>query len=377
MEQQNRQHDDVVGEAPPDESNAVGDVKPLELKDSKTPFVDQSKNFSKLLVDMTAGKLEVAWGKTDSSDVEEIARLLRALLIPTLGLGLKGELFTDTADPTMHFPSEFSQMGHFMNLAYDHITIKLGLATQPKNPASADLEAASLHHMVGLPNFGGKFREAVETFCAGRGKRVTTWTREKTDNWKMRKEITRTSLHSKERFLQQHLYKLLYIEQLMENSSRSALDLIMFVDLKSQTKNHLILPTSFLQGHWQHFRHAPEDPEHSVTRSESRLQETNIPTEGHFNMIDAEIEHLPPETIWERQSDHFRTIGHVLKSPESVFGLRVTLATLSTGIAAFLENSQEFFQRNRLVWALVMSTIGMSWTSGQSVLAFSSGCLGA
>jgi hypothetical protein len=316
---------------------------------------------------MAAGKLEVAWGTIDAADIDELARLLRALMIPTLGLSLRGNIFKDLADPTKHLLQQISQMGHFLNAALDHISLKLGLVPPPRKKAAGDVEAASLDGGIGQSGFAERFQEALENFLAGRESRITTWTKEKTDDLEIRKETTETSLHTREQFAQQQLYMLLYIEHLMESCATSALNLIKFADRKGGTRNHLIFPSELLQSHWHHFIHAPEDPEHTVTRSERRPQQANNSNEGYFDPIDMEIEHLPPETSWERHSNHFRTIGHVLRSPESVFGLRVTLATLSIGIAAFLEQSQVFFQKNRLAWALVMSMIGMSWTSGQSI----------
>lgn len=358
-EQQNQKQNTEVEEQYSDGSTAAYEEKSFELKEAIVRSVNLCQNFSKLLVDITAGKLEPAWGNIDTSDIDELARLLRRLLIPTMGLSLRGEVFSEIDKPLKYCLQEISQMGHFTNLALDHIIVKLRLAP-PQKLTTGDVEAPSLVNEIGQSSFEGLFREALERFCAGRGKRISVWTRDKTDDLEVRKEITETSLHTREQFAQQQLYMLLYIEHLMESCAISALNLVKFADVKSQTKNRLILPTNLLEGHWHHFKHAPEDPEHAVTRSERRPQQANNSTEGYFNPIDMEIEHLPPETTWERHSNHFRTIGHVLRSPESVFGLRVTLATLSIGIAAFLESSQVFFQRNRLVWALVMSTIGMS-----------------
>ena len=322
--------------------------------------------FSKLLADMATGKLEVAWGIIDAADMDELARLLRALMIPTLGLSLRGNIFNDLVDPSKHLLQHISQMGHFLNAALDHVSLKLGLVPTPRNRVAGDVEPASLDDEIGQSGFAERFQEALEKFRAGRESRISTWT-EKTDALEIKKETTETSFYTREQFSQQQLYILLYIEHLMESCATSALNLIRFPDMKGGTQNHLIFPSDILLSHWNHFIHAPEDPEHTVTHSDRRPQQANNSIEGYFNPIDMDIEHLPPETTWERHSNHFRTLGHMLSSPESVFGLRVTLATLSIAIAAFLEQSQVFFQKNRLVWALVMSTIGMSWTSGQSI----------
>ena len=328
MEQQNLEINEKVDRKYHDESVATQEEKLPDCKEAVIQSATLCQDFSKLLVDMTAGKLEFAWGNIDPVDVDELARLLRALIIPTMGLTLREEIFGDLAEPTMHLFQEISQMGHFMNVAYDHLSLKLGLASPPRKLVAGDVEAVSLENEIGQSSFESLFRETLEKFCTGRKARIATWTKLKTDDLEIRKEITETSLHTKERFAQQQLYMLLYIEHLMGSCANSAINLIRFVDAKSQVKNHFILPANLLHGHWHHFKHAQEDPEHTVTRSERRPQQANNSMEGYFNPIDMEIEHLPPETTWERHSNNFRTVGHVLRSPESVFGLRVTLATL-------------------------------------------------
>jgi hypothetical protein len=350
-----------------DAGNDVNQELKVACKQAVIHSATLCATFNKLLIDMAAGKLEVAWGTIDAADIDELAQLLRALMIPTLGLSLRGDIFKDLTDSTKHLLQEISQMDQFINAALDHVSLKFGLTPPLRKRASGDVEAASLDDEAGQPAFAMHFQRALEKFIAGRKGRITTWTKEKTNDLEIRKETTETSLHTREQFAQQQLYILLYIEHLMESCALSTLNLIKFADRKGETNNYLIFPSGLLRSYWHHFKDAPEDPEHAVTRSDRRPQQANNSNEGYFNPIDMEIEHLPPETTWERHSNHFRTIGHVLRSPESVFGLRVTLATLSIGIAAFLEQSQVFFQKNRLVWALVMSTIGMSWTSGQSI----------
>jgi hypothetical protein len=95
-------------------------------------------------------------------------------------------------------------------------------------------------------------------------------------------------------------------------------------------------------------------------------------------------EHLPATTAWEKFGDRIRTIPHLLRSTESAFGLRAACkcvrfsilkislltvigATMTIGIVAFLEQTQQFFIEQRLVWAMIIIAIGMTVTAGQSV----------
>ena len=47
--------------------------------------------------------------------------------------------------------------------------------------------------------------------------------------------------------------------------------------------------------------------------------------------------------------------------------LTITVATMTIGIVAFLESTQNFFIEQRLVWAMIIIAIGMTITAGQSV----------
>lgn len=70
-------------------------------------------------------------------------------------------------------------------------------------------------------------------------------------------------------------------------------------------------------------------------------------------------EHLPATNTWERIGNGMRNFSNFVGSAESMFGLRVAIATMCVGIVAFLEASQIFFTRQRIVWSLIIITIGM------------------
>ena len=81
-------------------------------------------------------------------------------------------------------------------------------------------------------------------------------------------------------------------------------------------------------------------------------------------------EHLPPTNAWQRFGNGLRKAGSILGSTESAFGFRVACATLSIGIVAYLKDTSEFFLTQRLVWALIMVSIGMTVTAGSGVFGF-------
>lgn len=81
--------------------------------------------------------------------------------------------------------------------------------------------------------------------------------------------------------------------------------------------------------------------------------------------------------------DHLKSGGNVryffkfihdtaqwLRSQESAYGFRVACATMTVAVIAFLQDTQIFFIRQRLVWSMIMINLSMSPTAGQSISSF-------
>lgn len=81
-------------------------------------------------------------------------------------------------------------------------------------------------------------------------------------------------------------------------------------------------------------------------------------------------EHLPPQTAFEKVGDKVRMFSLVLRSAECAYGFRVACATMTIAVIAYLYDTQEFFVRQRLFWAIIMVNLSMSPTSGQSIFGF-------
>lgn len=84
----------------------------------------------------------------------------------------------------------------------------------------------------------------------------------------------------------------------------------------------------------------------------------------------ADPERLPPQNSWERGGNSLRSISRFLASDQSVFGFRAASASFAVAILAFLHQTQDFFFRQRVIWALIVIVIGMSPTSGASLFSF-------
>jgi hypothetical protein len=78
-------------------------------------------------------------------------------------------------------------------------------------------------------------------------------------------------------------------------------------------------------------------------------------------------EHLPPRNWFEAAGDGLLMVPKWLASPASAFGLRAACATMSLALPLFIRQTQAFSAQNRLYWAIIMTAISMSPTSGQSI----------
>jgi hypothetical protein len=81
-------------------------------------------------------------------------------------------------------------------------------------------------------------------------------------------------------------------------------------------------------------------------------------------------EHLPPRNKWEAFGDRLHKIPEFFRSSSSAFGFRVACASISLGLLLFLRQTQRFSNENRVFWAVIMISLSMSPTSGQSVFGF-------
>lgn len=163
------------------------------------------------------------------------------------------------------------------------------------------------------------------------------------------------------------------MEFLLWSSGRAVLDLVKFADTKVEAgtmkKKRLITPGTKRITKWVPAALSTEDSsaDHSPDTSESTVVTIQV---GDAYQKSKDPEHLPPTSAWQRFGNAIRAISHILGSQESAFGFRVACATLSIGIVAFLRDTQDFFIQQRLVWAMIMVSIGMTVTAGAGVFGF-------
>lgn len=164
------------------------------------------------------------------------------------------------------------------------------------------------------------------------------------------------------------------MEYLLHATSKAILELIGFAEEKHRDgtlkKRRLILPGMRRMKKWVN----------NILELDDSAQDNDLRGDingctRHVSMGSAygkkkDPEHLPPSTVFEKVTDHVRTIPRILRSPESAFGFRAACASMSVAIIAFLGPSQRFFLQQRVVWSLIMVTISMTPTAGQSFVNF-------
>lgn len=135
-------------------------------------------------------------------------------------------------------------------------------------------------------------------------------------------------------------------------------------------KNRLILPGIRRMKKWISQIGSEDINADNSTPDTVESTSSNVFYGEGFNKHRKDPEHLRPTNVWQHIGNHIRAIPRFFGSTESAFGFRVACATLTIGIVAFLEATQSFFMKQRLVWAMIIIAIGMSMTSGQSVFGF-------
>lgn len=163
------------------------------------------------------------------------------------------------------------------------------------------------------------------------------------------------------------------MEFLLWSTGQAILDLVRFADLKTEqgltNKKRIVVPGFKRFKKWVLNVLKLEDTDMEHTPDNLEVGSSGIYAGDSFKAA-KDPEHLPPANGWERFTNGIRSISHFLASPESAFGFRAACATLTIGIIAYLADTQIFFIRQRLVWALIMVAISMTTTAGSGIFGF-------
>jgi hypothetical protein len=227
------------------------------------------------------------------------------------------------------------------------------------SPFDVDLEAGQ-EPKPGDPGFARVLDDKVQAFYSRKGELLRKWVEER--GISLDEETSDHPYFRSERD-QVQLYIILYMENLMHAAGEAVQDLVDFADEKvedgTMSKKRLIAPTLRRLHKW--FLAVLSHEDSSAEQNPDAMEAgANLVFFGDNYNRKSDPEHLPPETTWEHLGNGLRKITKFFGSEESAFGFRVACATMTIGVVAFLERSQTFFMEQRLVWALIIITIGMT-----------------
>lgn len=372
----------------------------------------------KLHGDLPFAKREIAFGKLGPDDLAEIAKLLRGIMIPILGLSSIIDIFGRFAEinnwntepdseseelrkkvvhewneimTAVHEP--FSKIIEVMDQGLEHILLTLQFVKPPKKKASSsggqsdDVEAKGDAVRPGDKGFADYLEKQSEEFYQGKEMALRLWCERKgiklapdffqhpaTASYDESIEVKQEPPRAHQRN-QRQLYLLLFMEFLLYSISRAVLDFVRFADKQvakgKLSKSRLIVPGNRRLKKWIASTFKVEDATHDDSATIADIDGSNtIIALGSAYQSRKDPEHLPPQNAWQRVGDFIRVLPRFLRSPESAFGFRVACATMSIAIVAYLRDTAKFFVEQRLVWAMIMVAISMNPTAGQSAFSF-------
>uniref|UniRef100_A0A0D2XL50 Putative ER transporter 6TM N-terminal domain-containing protein n=1 Tax=Fusarium oxysporum (strain Fo5176) TaxID=660025 RepID=A0A0D2XL50_FUSOF len=295
---------------------------------------------------MTFAKRDMAWGKLDTKDLGEIVAISSlADILHRIAERRRRNVVKETLEESaaegnwekqlwndmkqLHTP--FQTFVEAIDQGLEHTGICLEILPKPKvtrkstSIGSDDVEAHGDAVNPGDQYFGSLVNKKVQKFNSENGDTTQAW--------------------------------------LMHVAGDALQDLVAFADKKIEdgTMKHkrLIFPTEQRLLKWLMSVFKGQDS--SVKQNQDILETNNIDYGDSLNPK-KDLEHLPATNIWQHFGNWLRRILLLLGSKESHFGFRVAAATMTVGILAFLEQTHQFFQDQRLDWAMITIALGMTIT---------------
>jgi hypothetical protein len=148
----------------------------------------------------------------------------------------------------------------------------------------------------------------------------------------------------------------------MQEAAEAVQSFVIYADEKvasgSMAKKRLIVPKWKKLKKWA--AAVLKDEDASSENTADLFDSNNVVYVGDGFSAKKDPEHLPPTNVIERLGNGIRAINKFFGSQQSFFGVRVACATMTIGIVNFLEPTQAFFVKQRLVWAMIMVSISMT-----------------
>jgi len=381
-------------------SEAEHNTKVSALKSTSSGLLSLG---AKLQEDVMFAKREIAFGHLRETDIHMVHGLLRDILIPITGVSTIADIakrahcrFGGAEPGQAHEASPDSEQDGWQELFQGlsvsfetvvqildesilHTMVLLKLAPSPKKKGSSDVEIGAGPPKPGDLKFGDYLDQRIQDFRKDRSSELQRWAEEKGLNSVFKNTAkhtmppanqndTNSETEAREVTASKRLHIVLYMEFLLYSTAKAILSIVRFAESKvsdgTMAEKRFIFPTSktlikIIQGLVNGDEPGPD------TEDMEALGETV--SLGDSFQKPKDPEHLPPKNARQALSEHLRVIPKFLGNDAVRFGVRVTIATMSIGIMAYLKNSHVFFVKQRVVWALVMIAIGMSPTSGSAV----------
>ncbi|KAJ5577998.1 uncharacterized protein N7459_006962 [Penicillium hispanicum] len=383
---------------------------------------------AKLHGDLSFAKSEFALGKLGPDELQKMFRHLRQIMIPVVGLSFVVDIFQRLSDynrwnqpidpNTEHIPDDVRQAvvndwNDLMRAVHDpfatmiqtidegliHISYVFQLAKPPKTKTGAtsaaasngesqkdneDVEAAAENTAPGEKGFTEHYEQKLGEFRSAKRIALQTWAEEKgitlppgffdhpSSVQSLKGDFFDASASYQDRSRRQ-LYLFLYMEQLLFSTGKTVLELVHYADRVAAkgklSRTRLIIPGA--KRLWKRAKSflRPTDTHEDDNMGDVHTQNSSLEL-GEAYRHRKDPEHLPPDTMFQKIGDKIRVIPWLLRSFESTYGFRVACATMTIAIVVFLHDTQTFFIKQRLVWAMIMVNLSMSPTSGQSIFSF-------
>ncbi|KAF2452593.1 hypothetical protein BDY21DRAFT_358551 [Lineolata rhizophorae] len=259
---------------------------------------------------------------------------------------------------------------------------------RPNVEGQKDVERDAKNTSPGEEGFAAYMEEKCKTFDQGKECALRSWCQSKGielspqffDDPTHEREFTMSNearnRHRAYKFKnQRQLHLLLYMEYLLYRASLAILAMVKFADAKKSSgqlsRNRLITPG---------YRRIRKCIDRMFKTEDVALDQDRFmgDIDGGNNTLwlgeayrpRKDPEHLPPTNAIERAGNMLRAMPRFLRSPESMFGLRVACATMSVAIIGYVRQTHHFFIHQRFVWAIIMVVISMSPTAGDSISGY-------
>jgi len=327
----------------------------------------------KMALDLVFAKRDFAWGHLNASDIGEISRLLRSIMLPLVGMSSMSDILQRVAEqqgysgtlddvPTtvdmeqraveeyhllmksLHEPFEIITVA--MDEALEHVLLRLKLIEPPKakkhSTGSADqddVEAKAGTVKPGDKDFARHFETKIEEFYSSRDQTIQDWCIQKglgvqptslRDHVDWNKALKLVSTVTRQRN-QRELFVALYMEYLMWATGRAILDFVKFSDSKvedgTMTKKRLILPGRKRFMKWvMSCLSSDSTPHEDVGTIDVGHNQVYL---GSSFSNSKDPEHLPAVNAWQKAGNMVRKIPRTMRSPHGAFGFRVACAMMS------------------------------------------------